>query len=269
MDSVTVRRGYADGRFGQMHYRMTESDSNGSAPPLICLHQSPYSGRVFSRFIGAMGTDRVAVAPDTPGFGDSDPPPSTPGIEDYAGAIGDLVDRFGFESVDLMGYHTGSMIAVELGLQRPELVRGIVMISAPIFTPEEIPERRELFGPVVISRDGSHLADKWRSAVKWAMPGRSLESVAEQFPDAVRRPDISWWGHYAAYGYPLADRLPRIDKRLLLLNPEDDVHERTLRAEGLLANGRIHELPGWGHGFLELHADETAALVRGFLDADG
>jgi hypothetical protein len=37
----------------------------------------------------------------------------------------------------------------------------------------------------------------------------------------------------------------------------------------LLANGRVHELPGWGHGFLDIHTDEAATIIRDFLKAGG
>ncbi len=265
-DTVAVRRGYAKGRFGQLHYRIAKPES-AAAPPLLCLHSSPNSGRTYETFLGAMGTDRVAVAADTPGFGDSDPPPEAPGIADYAAAMGDLIDTMGFETVDVIGYHTGAMTSVELALQRPEQVRRVIMISAPVYTDQELKEARDRFGPETLTRDGSHLAKKWATHVYWAMPGWSLDHVATQFPDALRRPAISWWGHYAAFGYPLADKLPQVRQPVLVLNPADDLHEKTLRARALIANGEFRELPGWGHGFLDIRTKEAAGIVRDFLAA--
>jgi len=32
-------------------------------------------------------------------------------------------------------------------------------------------------------------------------------------------------------------------------------------------DSRIHDLPGWSHGFLDLKTPEAAAIVRKFLDA--
>ena len=267
--TVKVRRGYEKGRFGQLHYRIAKPANIASQPPLLCLHQSPNSGRIYETFLGAMGTDRIAVAADTPGFGDSDPPPAVPGISDYAAAMGDLIDALGFDEVDLIGYHTGSLTSVELALQRPQQVRRVVMIAAPVFTEKELTELRAHFAAVELTRDGSHLAKAWVEHVYWAMPGWTLDHVATQFPDALRRPDISWWGHKAAFDYVLAEKLPKVRQPTLVLNPEDDLHEQTLRAKALLANGRVHELPGWGHGFLDIHTDEAATIIRDFLKAGG
>jgi pimeloyl-ACP methyl ester carboxylesterase len=265
-----VRRAYADGRFGQLHYRIAVPAGGAAAaqhPPLLCFHMSPNSGRIFHKFIGAMGVDRVAVAPDTPGFGESDPPPAPPSIEDYAGAMGDLIDALGFGEVDVMGYHTGSETCTALALARPRQVRRLVLVSAPVFTDEELVKFRSDYGPVKLDPEGGHLVRKWKGQLFWAGPGKTMEMCAEEFPDSVRNPQISWWGHSAAFAFPMARQLAQVTQPILVLNPDDDLHQHTLRAETLLQQGRIQHLPGWGHGFLDVHTDEARRIVAGFLDA--
>ena len=303
---VPVRRGYVDGRYGQIHYRIAQpargaeaGTSTGAGTvtgagigaaasiragtgaaaavrdatagvaqrrPLLCLHMSPYSGAIYERFLAAMGVDRVAIAPDTPGFGASDAPPAPPTIEDYAAAMGGLIDALGLGEVDLMGYHTGSETCVALALARPAQVRRIVMVSAPVFSDAERGELHTTYGPMQLDAEGGHLLRKWRSQLHWSMPGRTMEMAAEQFPDAIRNPQISWWGHYAAFAYDLAGELPKVTQPLLVLNPDDDLHAHTLRAVALLKNGRIRHLPDWGHGFLDVHTDAAREIVAGFLD---
>ncbi len=74
-----VRRDYAEARFGQVHYRIAEPKLP-TQTPLMCFHLSPSSGRIYGRLLADMGRDRIALAPDTPGFGDSDAPPEPPEI---------------------------------------------------------------------------------------------------------------------------------------------------------------------------------------------
>ena len=264
--TVNVRRQYADGRFGQMHYRIARPEGEDLRTPLMCFHSSPNSGRIFETFLRHMGTDRTAIAVDTPGFGESDPPDGPPEIADYAAAMGDLADELGYRSIDVMGYHTGSKISVELARQRPDLVRRLVLVSAAIYTDEELSNQRTHFAREELTADGSHLADKWQEHVYWAMPGWTLDHVARQFPDAMRRPEISWWGHRAAFNYNLAKNLPEIGQSILVLNPDDDLHNQTARADGIMQNGTVKGLPGWGHGFLDIHSEEAATIVRTFLD---
>lgn len=264
-----VRRGYHKGRCGQLHYRVARTLAAGGQRPLLCLHGTPYSGRIYESLLAVLGTDRIAIAADTPGYGDSDPPASPPSMADYAAAIGDLIDACRFDELDLLGSQGGSALAVELARQRPQQVRRIALLSAPVFTRAEADERRGQLGPVELTAEGSHLAAAWRRLVGRAMPGWTLDHVASQFPDVLRRPAISWWGDKATLDYSLADRLPDLRQPILVLNPQDELQEQTRRARTLAANIEFRELPGWRLGFLDIRADELARIVRDFLNARG
>jgi pimeloyl-ACP methyl ester carboxylesterase len=261
-----VTQHYVDGRFGQIHYRHAAPAGPGTRPPLLLFHMSPYSSAIYQNFLAVMGEQRLTIAVDTPGFGNSDAPPAPPTIQDYAGAMGDLLDALKLRDVDVMGYHTGSKIALELTIQRPRQVRKVVMISAAIWTDEELKEHRAQFAKTEIAEDGAHLVKWWRALNRWSMKGRTLAQKAETFHARVMRPEISWWGHNAAFDYKTADALAKVDQPVLILNPEDDIWDFTPRAKQYLRNGRIHDLPGWSHGFLDIKTRETAAIVAEFLD---
>jgi pimeloyl-ACP methyl ester carboxylesterase len=263
---ATLTKHYADGRFGQIHYRRAAPASVSNATPLLMFHMSPNSGRIYENFLPCIGRDRLAVAPDTPGFGDSDPPTHPPSIHDYAAAMGDLMDVLKLRQVDIMGFHTGAETCVALANARPHQVRKVVLISAPIFTDDELKSFRAHYAHDEISIDGSHLAKKWKGHLHWAGPGWTKEMVAVQFNDALRNPAISWWGHHAAFGYDMGGEIAKVVQPMMVLNPDDDLHTQTLRAEGRMKNGHIVHLKGWGHGFLDIHAERASSIVRDFLD---
>lgn len=265
-----VRRLYIDGRFGQQHLRLARPPEDVAPKrPLVCFHLSPSSGRLYAKFLEEMGNDRIAVAPDTPGFGESDPPPALPTIHDYALAMIDLLDALGLEQVDLMGYHTGSKIAVETALIAPERVAHLVLVSAPIYTEEELARQRETMGnPEPLAEDGSHLLRRWKGIYDWRGPGMTLEMVQQEFAETLRGGDKSWWGHHAAFNYHHADHLPQVQQPVLVLCPNDDLVVPTRRAKQYIRNGRLLELPDKGHGMLTLHAHEIAAIVRDFVDTE-
>ena len=130
-----VRRSYIDGPFGQLHLRIARPAEDTGKPTLMCFHMSPMSGRIYENFLADMGTDRVAIAPDTPGYGASDAPPSPPEIIDYSKAMAHAIDVLGLSGpVDVMGYHTGAKVALELAILRPQQIRRLVLISAIILT---------------------------------------------------------------------------------------------------------------------------------------
>ena len=259
--SVRVQRAYADGRYGQLHYRIARP-AMPTARPLVCFHLSPVSGVVFERFMAEMGRERLCVAPDTPGYGQSDPPPTQPTIGDYAAAHGELLDALGLGEVDLLGYHTGSKIAVELALQRPVQVRHLVLIAAPVYTPAELEAMRRSHGNLEPVDDGSHLADYWRTLLRWRGPGQTPEMLMEWMPDSIRGGARRAFGHRAAFDWQYPDHLPRVSQPVLVLDPDDDLHPYTGRVRDYLRNGRVLPLPGRGHGFLDRQATEAAAIIR-------
>ncbi|MBY0518883.1 MAG: alpha/beta hydrolase [Sphingomonas sp.] len=264
-----ARRVYVDGPYGQLHARIAGTRLVGQ-PSLVCFHMSPMSSRTFERFLDAVAaTGRHAIAIDTPGFGMSDGPTSAPAIADYANAMLAAIDALAAPGrVDLMGYHTGSMIALELAATQPARIRRVVCISTPIFTDAERAALRDHYAPEPPTLDGSHLVTRWNSFVHHHLGrGTDLKAVADAFPERLLGRANGWWGHRAAFDFAPDLRLPDVAQPVLVINCGDDLQEYTWRAAPLLRNGVIVERPAWGHGFLDASTADAVALAEGFLAA--
>jgi pimeloyl-ACP methyl ester carboxylesterase len=254
----------------QLHYRFARAQTPSKAPPLICLHCSPVSSRIYDAFLGPMSQDRTVVAIDTPGYGGSDPLTGTASIAGYASAIGEAVEQLVDGPVDLFGYHTGSAVALELGRAQPTAIRRIVMNSALLFGQAEHDSLGMLKarGAMTIAERADELPAYWRFFRDWWRDVPDDETTWPLFLDSVLRASGQMDGFFAAFDYDFEAALRATTHPFLLLNPSDDLHEATLRAGPFLGDhGRMHLLPGWTHGFLHLHAEETAALLRDFLSA--
>jgi pimeloyl-ACP methyl ester carboxylesterase len=109
-----------------------------------------------------MARYRRVVAPDAMGYGGSDTPPSPPQITDYARLLDDALDAANEGGVDLLGYHTGAIIAAELARLRPDRVGRLVLIGVPYFTGEEQQLWRErLAAPTVLGEDFEQFQERW------------------------------------------------------------------------------------------------------------
>ncbi len=257
-----VRKEYVDGPEGQVHVLRAGEPGRGERA-LLCLHLSPGSGRMYTELLAEMGRDRVALAPDTPGFGASDPPASEPDIATFARTMLAVLDHYDIDEVDVLGYHTGSKIAVELALLAPQRVRSVVLVSAPHYTDEELErQRRELAVPRVPQADGSHLVRQFTELVRWTPAETPLALVQREFGEQQRAGAAAHWGYLAAFDYQHAEHLPRVEQPLLLLCPGDDLEAPTLRAAELLRHGRFLHLPEWGHQMMITRTGEVAALLR-------
>ncbi|MBM3503587.1 MAG: alpha/beta hydrolase [Alphaproteobacteria bacterium] len=261
-----VHRDFWDGPYGQLHYRIVRPAAP-SVTPLVMFHMSPRSGRIYEAILPIIGKDRIAVAPDTPGCGESEAPYAPIEIDDFAAAMAKFIDALGFKQIDVLGYHTGALTAVALALQRPELVRRIVQISCPVFTENELAEFRLRYQPKPILRDGSHLAKGWIAARELYGPNVPEQIFVRNFSESLRGGPAAWWSYRAAFRYDLRAHLPQVTQPILIINPNDDLVIQTPRGLALARNGRLHDIAKHGHGFLDIVPDEVCKVLQDFLDA--
>ena len=90
----------------RVHYRVA-----GEGPPVVLLHQSPHNSAELLPLMQVLAPHFLVIAPDTPGYGQSDPvaPAGTePGIDLFADALIGLLDALDLERVALFGSHTGA-----------------------------------------------------------------------------------------------------------------------------------------------------------------
>lgn len=131
----------------------------GRGPAILLLHQSPQNSRALIPWIERLAQRYAVFAPDTPGFGFSDPLPlAQPTIPDYAAAINTLLEKLDIDRVLVYGVHTGAVTALRFALDYPQRVAGLVCDGYARF---DSAERQSLLGdylpPFEPKWDGTHL----------------------------------------------------------------------------------------------------------------
>lgn len=244
----------------------------GDATPLLLLHMSPLSGRMWDAMVQRMARDRLVVVPDRLGFGDSDRLAAPISLAEYARATVLALDELGLERVDVLGIHTGSCEAIELAAVHPGRVRRIAIVAIPALDSEERRAFKATYGdaPVPASAAGEHLTETW-SWWREADPDRDWppDLVHARVLDHLRAGPNVWWTYHAVFDYPTAERLAQVRQPLLVLGPHDDLWEQTRRAIPLLpAQSRFVELPHLGYEVFTLAADEMADVITPFLEEE-
>jgi pimeloyl-ACP methyl ester carboxylesterase len=271
--SVEFRKQYLDGPYGQIH--VLSSIPNNALElktPMACFAPNPASGNYFRMFMEVLGSDRVMIAPDYPGLGESDPPAEIPDMAGYAHAMAAVLDAMGYgidESgqVDICGYHTGAMVAIELAIMRPDLVRRVVLLGVPFYTGEE---RQAQYDKNVVEKpiagNLDDLRGSWDFAVTDREEGVTLRRGYENFVDVLKAEDRRHYAYSAVFTYPAEKRAPLVQQAVLVLNTHGSLEVETRAIAPLFLNATLVEIPELHHGIFDVGPDLLAAKARPFLD---
>jgi pimeloyl-ACP methyl ester carboxylesterase len=104
----------------------------GSGEPVVLIHGNGVTAEdwVVSGFFARLVADHRVIAIDRPGFGYSSRPRSriwTAAAQ--AGVLAQALDRLGVTHATIIGHSWGTLVALRLALQRPDLVAGLGLIS--------------------------------------------------------------------------------------------------------------------------------------------
>jgi pimeloyl-ACP methyl ester carboxylesterase len=104
--------------------------SAGTGETVLCLHGLGGTKASFLPTVAALADRYRVLAPDLPGFGESDKPIAAPYDAPYfARTMVDLLDELGIERTHLIGNSMGGRVAIELGLESSQRLRCIVLLS--------------------------------------------------------------------------------------------------------------------------------------------
>ena len=256
-----MRRAYAETSGGQLHYRET-----GEGPALVLLHMTASSSLMFERALPLFGRRYRTIALDTPGFGASDPLPGTPTIPDYARALGEFLDARGLEDADLVGFHTGASIALELAVSRPERVRGLVLASILAVQDEQEAERwSELIAQPWQPDGRGEFLERVRWWLSMYVPPDDSEAYLAELIGTLAAGPAYYHAPAAVIAYDALGALTRLRAPTLFLSPvEDNLIEETRRAHAAAPGSAYTEIPG-GDGACWQHPEAFAAAVLEFL----
>ena len=222
-------RRYVDTRWGQVHVR-----DAGEGHPIVLLHESPLSSKVYDEVLPLVGARARALAFDTPGYGMSDPPPAQCEIPDYAATLLEAIGALGIDRFAAVGVHTGASIALQLAVQAPERVSSIVFSGLPLLAPDVRAEMLATWSPAVEPDDaGTHMTWAWERYTRiWDGPASAVHFGATHLLGNL---DKYHWAYNAAFRYDPGPDLGAIAAPVLFLPAEGDM----LLAEDRIASERI------------------------------
>lgn len=112
---------------GGVNYAYRElGKSNGGTPVVLLVHLAAVLDNWDPRVVDGMAAKHHVIAFDNRGIGASSGTPSS-SMEQMADDAITFIQAKGFEQVDLLGFSMGGMVAQEIVLKKPQLVRKMVL----------------------------------------------------------------------------------------------------------------------------------------------
>jgi pimeloyl-ACP methyl ester carboxylesterase len=280
-----IRYGAADVGGIKISYREAGSPN---APTLLLLHGFPSAGHMFRDLIPLLADSFHLIAPDLPGFGQSDLPPSESfkySFDNLADRIDHLIDNFELKRFAIYIFDYGAPVGLRIALKHPDRIVAIVSQNGNAY--EEglsdgwNPIRAYWQDPSQANRDAlrSFLSPETtlfqythgvEDATRVSPDGRSLDDFYLARPEAHEAQLdllLDYASNVALYprfqGYFRKHRPP-----LLAVWGRNDPFFLPAGAEAFKRDNpraEVHFYPT-GHFALETHCQEIAAAIREFLN---
>ena len=252
---------------------------SGDGPPLLLVHGYLGSHAVWDDAIDGLSPHFRTLAPDLPGFGESEKPPAARypyNVDAFAESLADMIAALDLGRVAVCGHDLGGAVALMMAARHPAMVERLVLIDPIVY-----PHKPDLYtrlaatpvlGPVAFKQlSGRGIFGRFFQRRSYAAPGAVPAARIDLLFDAFNAPAA----REAAYAtlQSLADTrtlvalLPRVHAQALVVWGRSDrllpvAHGRRLARD--LPNARL-EIVDSGHSPHEEVPAVFAKIAHEFL----
>jgi pimeloyl-ACP methyl ester carboxylesterase len=251
----------------------------GSGPKLVLLHSLFMDHSTWNAVAAELSGDYCVIAPDLPGYGESEKPAASRFAYDIAAftsAVADLYAALSLGRATVVGHGLGGAVALTLAARHPELVSELIVIDAlaEVAAPwlygrlAHVPLAGSLVFKQLLGRGlfGAYFRELFLSNPA-AITNERLDAYYEAFNTPAARGSVLATLRATVDTRPVAAQTSRIQKPTLVLWGHRDrllppsVGQRLARE----IRGARFELLDAGHAPQEERAREVSDAIRRFL----
>ncbi len=246
----------------------------GSGPPILFLHGNPDSADLWNGVIAHLRGEFRCLAPDLPGFGRSQAPPTFDGsLEQEAAWVDGLVTALGIsEPINLVGHDFGGHFALAWAIRHPAKVRRLAVSNTSFFSNYQWHGlgralRMPIVGEVVMAvTNESALVRGLRGAAP-RLPVEHIRRTARLYTPAAKKMALKLYrAADPAQFHSWEDQLPALTTQvptLVLWGDQDPFAARSI-ADRFSAQ-EVRHFPDYSHWLpVEAPAEFAAALAAFF-----
>ena len=152
------------------HQNLLPRGRSGNGPVLLLLHGFPTSSHMFRNLMPILADRYRVIAPDYPGYGQSDMPDRTKfayTFDHFAELVDGLLDQLGVGRYAMYVMDYGAPVGWRLALKHPERMTGLIVQNGNAYEEglKEFWTRSRPIGPIIRRRTA-------RRCMSWLLPKR-------------------------------------------------------------------------------------------------
>ena len=255
-------------------------DTGGDGPPLLFVHGLNARWQNWLLTIPAFMGSHRCIAPDLPGFGESEMPAEEVSIRGYARTLDRLCDLLGVDSPVVVGSSMGGFVGAELALSFPTRVRRLVLVAAAGLSIESVHREPLLAMARLWAATLSHTGARSERVARRARLRRAALQTIVRYPErlspALSRVLVEGAGRpgfvaalAALTGYSYRDRLAEVEVPTLVVWGRNDmmvpVEDAELYTRLIGPNARKVIFDDTGHLAMVERPSRFNALLRDFV----
>ncbi len=223
------------------------------AEPVLLLHGLGASREMWRLQVDAWQSRYFLIVPDLPGHGDSPPLQAPISIAEMADQVAALVRHLNVASLHVVGLSMGGLVAQELVLRHPALVRDVVLVNtfARLPRPRTLRDRLRLWWRSLLLRVAP-MRVYARQVARRMFPKPEQADLRAQAEALIARNDrrsvASAWR--AILAFDTWDRLPTVPVPTLVIHGEEDTTVPYVLCQQLaqrIPNARLKTIGNSGH----------------------
>lgn len=255
-------------------------------PALLLIHGFPSSSASFRHVIGPLSEHCFVIAPDLPGFGESQPI-EQPTFARFADVLEQVLAQLGVESFHLYLHDYGAAVALHLATRHPQRIRSLIIQNANAHRSgmgAQWAATQAFWDDPTAQNEAEATSHLDFDGVRYQYVGDVPDDIAARIDSRTWEQDwrvmslpgrldmhralvLDYRNHVARFG-EIAEYLEREQPSALMLWGRHDVFfaiDETLSWMKALPRMEAHILDG-PHFLLETHAADCAALMAAFID---
>jgi 3-oxoadipate enol-lactonase len=248
--------------------RLNVAEAGAGKPPVVLLHGLGGDLSVWRDYLDPLAARHRVLACDLRGFGASRRLPESVEIAEHARDVAAEITALDAGPAIVVGHSMGGMVAQQLAVEAPALVRGLVLIDTISGAGREYREMNAPLGEAFLEHGAPPVAEQLQATMyhpdTLAREADFVAAVQRVF--AAADPRALWAAIQAINGFDVRDRIPSLDTPTCVICGEADLMLADAEwTASHLPGARLVVVEGAGH-MAPLEAfDEVLDEIETFL----